>query len=86
MVYLVLFSTIDIFSTYGKSSTIAPNSKYSLFPTFLYLISLNISFTNIIATLALGSRPRQGLPRVHAKREAWESHFMLPGVQKSVRE
>ncbi len=37
------------------------------------------------ATLALGSRPRQGLARVLAKREAWESHFN-PGVQKSVRE
>jgi hypothetical protein len=39
-----------------------------------------------VATLALGSRPRQGLAKVRAKREARESHFMLPGVQKSVRE
>ncbi len=30
-----------------------------------------------VATLALGSRPRQGLARVQAKNEAWESHFML---------
>jgi len=40
----------------------------------------------IIATLALGSQPRQGLVKVRAKREARESHFMLPGVQESVRE
>jgi hypothetical protein len=43
----------------------------------------NIPF---VTTLALGSRPRQGLARVQAKRETWESHFILPGVQKSVRE
>jgi hypothetical protein len=40
----------------------------------------------IVATLALGSQPRQRLARVQAKREVWESHFMLMGVQKSVRE
>jgi hypothetical protein len=39
-----------------------------------------------VATLALGSRPRPRLARVQAKREARESHLMLPGVQKSVRE
>ncbi len=39
-----------------------------------------------VVTLALGLRPRQGLTKVRAKREAWESHLMLPGVQKSVRE
>jgi hypothetical protein len=32
-----------------------------------------------VATLALGSRPRQGLAKVQAKNEARESHFMLPG-------
>jgi len=40
----------------------------------------------IVATLALGSRPRQGLARLRAKKEAWGSHFMLPGVQKNVKE
>ncbi len=35
-----------------------------------------------VATLALGSRPRQGLAKVRAKKEARESHFMLPGVQR----
>jgi hypothetical protein len=39
-----------------------------------------------VATLALGSLQRQGLVGVRAKREAHESHLMLLGVQKSVRE
>jgi hypothetical protein len=39
-----------------------------------------------VATLALGLWPREGLARVWAKREAWESHFFLPGMQNSVRE
>jgi hypothetical protein len=34
----------------------------------------------IVATLALGSRPRQRLARVQAKKEARESHLMLPGM------
>ncbi len=41
---------------------------------------------HIVVTLTLGSRPRQGLARVQAKKEAWDSHLMLSGVQKSVRE
>jgi hypothetical protein len=36
--------------------------------------------TMIVATLALGSRPRQGLAKVRAKNETWESHFMFVGV------
>jgi hypothetical protein len=40
----------------------------------------------IVATLALGSRPRQGLTKVEAKREARESKLMLLGVQKNVKE
>jgi hypothetical protein len=43
-------------------------------------------FSLHVATLALGSQPRQGLARLRAKREARGSHFMLPRVQKSVRE
>jgi hypothetical protein len=31
-----------------------------------------------VTTLTLGLRPRQGLTRVRAKKEARESHFMLP--------
>jgi len=42
--------------------------------------------THNVATLTLGSRPRQGLAKVWAKSEAQESHFMLLGVQESVRE
>jgi len=40
----------------------------------------------IIVTLILGSRQKQGLAKVWAKSEAWESHFMLLGVWESVRE
>jgi hypothetical protein len=39
-----------------------------------------------VVTLALGLRPRQGLARLQAKEQAQESHLMLSGVQKSVRE
>jgi hypothetical protein len=39
-----------------------------------------------VATLTLGSWPRQGLANGQAKYEAWESHFMLPIVQKSGKE
>jgi hypothetical protein len=34
----------------------------------------------------LGSQPKQGLAKVRAKSETWESHFMFPGMQESVRE
>jgi hypothetical protein len=36
--------------------------------------------TSLVTTLALGSRPKQGLTKVQAKSEARESHFMLMGV------
>jgi hypothetical protein len=39
-----------------------------------------------VTTLALGPRPKQGFARLWAKKEAWESHLVLPGVQKNVRE
>jgi hypothetical protein len=45
----------------------------------------NLKFFGV-ATLGLGLRPRQGFARVWAKGKARESHFMLLGVQKSVRE
>jgi hypothetical protein len=44
------------------------------------LINLKKSLRYIIATLALGSRPRQGFAKVWAKSEARESHLMLPEV------
>jgi hypothetical protein len=40
----------------------------------------------IITTLALGSWPKQRVARLQAKRKTWESHHMLLGVPKSVRE
>ncbi len=39
-----------------------------------------------VATLTLGSWPKQRLAKVWAKSEAWESHFMLMGVWESVKE
>jgi hypothetical protein len=39
-----------------------------------------------VATLTLGSQPKQRFARLRAKREAQESHLMFPGVKKSVRE
>jgi len=39
-----------------------------------------------VATLALGSRPRQRLARGRDKRETREAHLILPEVQESVRE
>jgi hypothetical protein len=35
-----------------------------------------------VATLAMGSGPRQGVTRLRAKRETGESLHMLPGVQR----
>jgi hypothetical protein len=40
----------------------------------------------IVATLALGSQPKQGVARLRAKRKTRESHHMLPGVPKNVKE
>jgi hypothetical protein len=40
----------------------------------------------VVVTLALGSRPRQGLVKMRAKCEARESHFIFLGVCESVRE
>ncbi len=39
-----------------------------------------------VTTLALGSRPRQGFAKVWAKKEAQESHLMLPKMYESLRE
>jgi hypothetical protein len=57
---------------------------------FFYNVKLHITtikqLKQDVATLALGSRPTQGLAKVQAKREIRESHFMLPKVQESVKE
>ncbi len=50
--------------------------------TFCLLVYGNIV---IVATLTMGLWPGQGLARLWAKIEAWESHLMLPRVQESVR-
>ncbi len=39
-----------------------------------------------VTTLALGPQPKQRCAKLWAKREARESHLMLPKVQKNVRE
>jgi len=36
-----------------------------------------------VATLTLGSQPRQGLAKVRTKYETQKSHFMVPRVQES---
>jgi hypothetical protein len=36
----------------------------------------------VVATLALGSRSRQGVGRLQAREKTQESHHMLPGVQR----
>jgi hypothetical protein len=40
-----------------------------------HLNSSNACFMAIVATITLGSRPRQGFAKMRAKSEAWESHF-----------
>jgi hypothetical protein len=55
------------------------------FPAHELMSAMGISYPHYcealdVATLALDSRPREGLARVRAKRESWESHFMLLGV------
>jgi hypothetical protein len=58
---------------------------------FVYFIMYRCGFKSYIfkyfvVTLALNLWPKQGFAKVRAKRETWESHLVLPGVQKSVRE
>jgi hypothetical protein len=50
------------------------------------LCTLILPNTFHVATLALGSRLKQGITKVCTKCESWESHFMLPRVWESVRE
>ncbi len=52
-----------------------------------HVLNGNLHYVTIyVVTLVLGSRPRQRFARLQAKREAWESHHMLLGMQKNVRE
>jgi hypothetical protein len=41
-----------------------------------------VTYIYIVANLALGSQPRQGVARLQAKRKTQESHHMLPRVQR----
>jgi hypothetical protein len=61
-------------------SGMAPLTKAPYRMTHEELKELNV------ATLALGSWPRQGVARLRAKRKTHESHHMLLGMPKSVRE
>jgi hypothetical protein len=47
---------------------------------YCFISNGNIMF--IVATLTLGSRPKQGVARVRVKKETRESHHILPGVQR----
>ncbi len=59
---------------------------FCLPPSFYFFVPHSFFSTHIVATLILGLRPKQGVARLWAKRKTWESHHMLPGVPKSVRE
>jgi hypothetical protein len=51
----------------------------------VFLNPLNVCFlisTTHVATLALGSWPKQGVARLRAKKETRESHHMFPGVRR----
>jgi hypothetical protein len=54
------------------------------FYTLLGLPLLLLPFCRMfcVATLTLGSWPRQGVKRLWAKRKTRESHHLLPGVQR----
>jgi hypothetical protein len=52
---------------------------YILVLTIIFHMHFELTFNNV-ATLALGSQPKQGLAKVRAKSEAQESHFMLLGM------
>jgi len=56
------------------------------FRLFPWIPKTRYQNVTLILSQPLGLQPRQGLAKVRAKREAQESHFMLPGVQESVRE
>jgi len=70
--------------TYDGGNGLKKTCNHSWVPKFgINFLEIEL---NIVATLALGSQPRQELARLWAKREARESCRMLPGVQESVRE
>jgi rRNA processing protein Gar1 len=54
--------------------------KFGLFKSPYIVIKCGYEQASDVATLALGSRPKQGLTKVRAKREARKSQLMLSGV------
>jgi hypothetical protein len=62
----------------GRRKNLCPQSSDWVFIQHLFWHQLII----YVATLALGSWPKQGLAKVQAKSKARESHFMLLGVWK----
>jgi hypothetical protein len=62
------------------ASLFEPHIIYVKYLIFLALSLLISSHTRFVATLASNLRPRQRLARLRAKKEAQESHRMLPGV------
>jgi hypothetical protein len=71
---------VDYVNTYTNSVDAfdTPTSNFCILDSSLTHLSLN----NCVVTLALGSRLRQGLARMRAKREARESHFMLMSAKE----
>jgi hypothetical protein len=61
-----------------SSETTTMNTTLIVMDFFLYA-TYKTRIMNV-ATLTLGSQPRQGLAKVRTKSEAQESHFMLSGV------
>jgi len=52
-----------------------------------FFVHMEWGFQHVgVTTLALGLRPKQGVARLRAKREAHESCCMLLGVQENVKE
>ncbi len=86
-IFYVLCDYYDIYiSSFDLKGHVINDYKKSLFKAFCREANDLLQFSGSVATLVLGSKPKQGFARVRAKREVRESHLMLPRVQKSVRE
>jgi hypothetical protein len=79
------FDSMPKFSTLTNMPFCKCYSCNSIWRDFTFKMII-FKTTLFVATLALGSWPKQGLARVQAKKEAQESHIMLPWVYENVRE
>ncbi len=79
---VVVFTILVEWNVLKISSLDAMKLIFFMFATIVETFSPIIN----VATLALGSRPRQGVAKLRAKKEARESCRMFLGVQESVRE